>query len=408
MKLRFSLLLLVSLPLGAQPARVRLGSEALLERRLHILENERVGIICNHTSLLSNKTHLVDTLLARNIAVTALYTAEHGFRGTKPAGELLRDTIDEKTGLPVYSLYGVFKKPPAESLKNIDVLIYDMQDVGARYYSYPWTMSKAMEVAASEHKTFIVLDRPNPINGLEIEGPTLDTSLLSSVGAFPVPIRYGLTIGELARMIVGERWIRNADSLTLIVIPMDGWRREMWYDATGLPWTPPSPNIKTLSTAAVYPGTCLFEGTNVSEGRGTFKPFEYVGAPWIDGKNISQQMNALNLPGVRFHPIVFIPHADSFASPAPKYRNQLCSGVFIQVTDRDLFRPVSTSLHMLRIIRSTYPSTFKFIEQTFDKLIGVRDVRAGIEKGVFVRDFQSAWTADSSKFQQFRRQYLLY
>lgn len=408
MKSRYALLVLVSLPLAAQQPTVRLGSEVFLENHIDSVQHQRVGIICNHTSLLSNKTHFVDTLLARNIAVKALFAPEHGFRGAKPRGELVSDTVDGKSGLPIYSLYGAFKKPPEEVLRNIDVLVYDIQDVGARYYSYPWSMMLAMEAAASAHKTFIVLDRPNPINGMDIEGPTLDTTLRSSAGAFPIPTRYGLTIGEVAKMIVGERWIEHADSLKLVVIPMEGWRRDMWYDATKLPWTPPSPNIKTLAAATVYPGTCVFEGTNVSEGRGTFKPFEYIGAPWIDRSVLARKLNERNLPGVKFHPIVFIPRSDSLTEVNPKYRNQLCEGIYIQVTDRNRFRPVSVALQILFVIRSTYSSNFKFIAQTFDALIGSKEVREKVADEDFIDTLRRSWTADSAKFQLFRQEYLLY
>ncbi|MBI4811802.1 MAG: DUF1343 domain-containing protein, partial [Ignavibacteriales bacterium] len=303
-------------PASAQ--RVRIGAEILLEMHLDSLVNKRVGIICNHTSLLPNGTHLVDTLQSRGVNITSLFAPEHGIRGNIPAGEEVKNQKDIKTGLTVYSLYGGTKKPTLEMLIDADVLIFDMQDVGARFYTYASTMAYCMMSAAENGKKFIVLDRPNPINGIDIEGPVLDLRLISFVGLFPIPVRHSLTIGELASMIVGEGYI-NPSNVDLTVIPMEGWKRTMWYDETGLPWIAPSPNMKTLATATVYPGTCLFEATNISEGRGSQKPFEFIGAPKIDSTLLVSKLNKLKLPGVIFSEIKFTPKADSIVAASPKF-----------------------------------------------------------------------------------------
>ena len=251
-----------------------------------------MGVICNQTSVLPDGTHLVDALLKRNVNVTALFGPEHGVRGDAAAGKKVADTTDPSSGLPVYSLYGKTTKPTPEMLSRVDVLLFDIQDIGSRYYTYAGTMAFAMEAAAQNGKSFIVLDRPNPVNGVDVEGTVLDLGFRSLVGMFPVPARHGLTMGELAKMIVGEGWIDDT-RVNLEVVEMVGWKRSMWHDETGLPWIAPSPNMKTLATATVYPGTCLVEATNLSEGRGTAKPFEQIGAPGVDGDAASRTLNAL-------------------------------------------------------------------------------------------------------------------
>jgi uncharacterized protein YbbC (DUF1343 family) len=359
---------------------VRTGAEVLLERRLELLADRRVGVLCNHTSVLPNGTHLVDTLVARGVKIVALFSPEHGIRGRAAAGEAVESEHDAATGIPIYSLYGRNRKPTPEMLQHVDVLLVDLQDVGARYYTYAGTMAYAMEAAVEEGISVVVLDRPNPINGVDVEGTVLDTTLRSLVGMFPIPARHGLTLGELARMIAGEGWIAGASKLSLTVVPMDGWKRTVWYDETGMSWIAPSPNMTTLATAIVYPGTCLFEGTNVSEGRGTQRPFEYIGAPWIDSTSIANALNRLTLPGVRFEPISFTPMADSVASPNPKYRNERCGGVYVHVTDRSAFRPLHTAITMLAELRRLYPGSFQFINSSFDRLAGDRRVRNALEQ----------------------------
>ena len=393
--------------------RVRIGTEILIQHRLDLLASKRVGIICNHTSILPNGTHIVDTLRSLGVRLTALFGPEHGVRGLAAAGETVLDTVDAKTGLPVHSLYGRVHKPTPEMLKNVDVLLFDIQDVGARFYTYASTMAYALEAAVENEKKIIVLDRPNPINGAYVEGPVLDTAFASFVGLFPIPNRHGLTLGELATLIVGEKWFGVHSPVDLTVIPMEGWKRAMWYDETRLPWISPSPNMKTLSTANVYPGMCMFEGTNVSEGRGTPKPFEYIGAPWINGDSLAMMLNNSNIPGVKFKPIRFTPAQDSMAAPNPKFKNESCGGVDLQVVDRSTFRPVRTGIRTLLALRRMYGEKLQFQSKQFDRLAGTSSIRSAIE-GSLLESTRTATTFDHlldrhlQDYLKIRKKYLLY
>lgn len=386
--------------------RVRLGAEVFLEQNLDFLNNKRVGIICNHTSILPNGTHLIDTLSRQGINITAIFSPEHGAQGRIPAGEYISDSVDVKTKVPLYSLYGKTNKPTSEMLHNVDVLLFDLQDVGARFYTYLSTMVLAMEAAAENGKKFVVLDRPNPVNAVDVEGPVLSTALKSFVGILPIPIRHGMTVGELAKLAYGEFW--SSGVLELTVIPMQGWKRTMWYDETGLPWVSPSPNIKTLSTTAVYPGTCLFEATNVSEGRGTEKPFEYIGAPWINGERLAGSLNKLDLAGVEFTPVQFTPLADPITAPNPKYKDTLCGGVYVDVIDRRIFRPVYTALVLLEEIKKSYPDKFRFMKQSFDRLAGTAAVRESLERGERIDSLLQSFEKKAKEFSKIREKYLLY
>ena len=388
--------------------RVRVGAEVLLEKHLQLLSEQRVGIICNQTSVLPNGVHLVDTLLKEGIRITALFSPEHGVRGTEEAGTLVRDSLDVKTGLPIYALYGKIRKPTPVMLQNIDVLVFDLQDVGARFYTYANTMAYAMQAAAENKKKFIVLDRPNPINGIDIEGPVLDTTLRSFVGMFPIPIRHGLTLGELAKMIVGEHWIENVSNLDLTVTPMEGWKREMWYNETSLPWIPPSPNMKTISTSTVYPGTCLFEATNVSEGRGTDHPFEYVGAPWIDGDSLASRLKNLQIEGVQFDPIQFTPSSGSITTLTPKYKGIQCGGVYINVRDQKIFLPYRTALSVLESVKELYPHDLKFNGASFDRLAGNPGLRESFEGNEPIPYLAIEKDSSIQRYKKNRGPYLLY
>lgn len=402
----FSVLIAPGTPLHAR--RVRAGAEVLIEKDLFLLAGKNVGVICNQTSVLPDGTHLVDTLLKLGIHVTALFSPEHGIRGAKPAGENVGNEIDPRAHLPVYSLFGKTQKPTPGMLKNIDVIVFDLQDVGARFYTYASTMAYAMAAAAENGKRFIVLDRPNPINGVDLEGPILDTTLHSFIGMFPIPIRHGMTLGELAKMIVGEQWLGGELHPDLTVIPMERWSRSMWYDDTELPWVPPSPNMKTLTAATVYPGTCLFEATNVSEGRGTEHPFEYIGAPWIDGDSLALVLNDSTLSGVQFESIRFVPKSDSVAAPNPKYNEEMCRGVYVHVADRSRFHPVEAGLKLLAKIKELYPAKVKLRQDYFDRLLGVGGV--GENFGQWMTD-SILITSKSREFRQFekkRSRYLLY
>jgi uncharacterized protein YbbC (DUF1343 family) len=404
----FLLLLLAVPPSPARTQRVRIGAEILLEKHPDLIRGKRLGVVCNQASVFANGTHLVDSLVRIGMTVKALFSPEHGIRGGAPAGAAVGNQIDPATGVPVYSLYGKTLKPTADMLHEVDVLLIDLQDVGARFYTYASTMADVMESARDFGKKVIVLDRPNPINGADIEGPVLDMTLISFLGLFPLPVRHGLTLGELASMIVGEGWLNYNSNVELSVMPMEGWSRSMWYDETGLPWVPPSPNMKTLATATVYPGTCLFEATNISEGRGTPKPFEYIGAPNLNSKKAVSRLNGLHLPGVAFSQIAFTPRPDSSAAPDPKFKKRACSGVFVHVTDRNKFRPVLTGVMMLAVLRDLYPRKFQLMQGRLDHLVGDTMIGEKLLKGEAGKNILDAFNPNVDQFKKLRSKYLLY
>lgn len=402
----FIFVLIFSISSLCPAQRVRIGSEIFLERYIDSLVGKRVGVICNHTSLLPNGVHLVDTLLHRGVKVTALFAPEHGIRGKIEAGKTVDMETDSATGLPVYSLYGGTKKPTMEMLDDVDVLIFDMQDVGARFYTYISTMGYCMMAAGEYGKKFYVLDRPNPINGVDIEGPPIDLDLRSFIGLYPIPVRHGMTIGELALMSLDMGYL-NPSTVDLIVVPMVGWKRPMWYDETGLPWIAPSPNMKTLATATVYPGTCFFEATNFTEGRGTEKPFEYIGIPGLNSNVVVAKLNKLELPGVKFVPVQFTPTGDQPAS-ALKFKGKLCNGVFVKVTDRTAFRPVLTGVMMIATMKQLYPKKFIVNKGRFDHLFGSTQVSDRLEKGKVGNSIFSIYRTSLDTFIRQREKYLLY
>lgn len=363
---------------------------------------KRIGIITNHTAYNSNGQYILDVF--RNIhsaKVTALFSPEHGIYGTQGAGEAIEDRTNTYYNLPVYSLYGKTRKPTKEMLKNIDILIFDVQDVGARFYTYISTMFLTMEAAAECGKRFVVLDRPNPINGLKVEGNILEPNFVSFVGMHPVPVRHGMTIGELATMFNEQGWLKNGVRADLVVVPMTDWRRRMWYDQTGLAFIKPSPNISVLQTAAVYPGLCLLEGTNVSEGRGTEMPFRQFGAPWIRSKSFTTRLNRLNLPGLRFTPTSFTPTSS-------KYQGQKCHGVKIIITDRDLLEPYYSGILIVNELYRMYPDAFQWKARHFDHLSGTSSIRQAIITGSSLERLRKDWQAELKSFLKIRKKYLMY
>jgi uncharacterized protein YbbC (DUF1343 family) len=384
--------------------KFELGIEVLLDDQKELIEGKRVGLITNPTGVDQELNSIVDLLHNDpEVELTALYGPEHGVRGSAQAGEYVEFYTDEKTGLPVYSLYGATKKPTPEMLENVDVLLFDIQDVGTRFYTYIYTMAYAMEAAKENDIPFIVLDRPNPLGGTEVEGPVLETPYKSFVGNYEIPLRHGMTVGELAKLFNEEFGI-GAD---LTVVKMKGWKRDMYYDETGLQFVMPSPNMPTLDTALVYPGAALIEGTNVSEGRGTTKPFELIGAPFINADNLAQQLNSLNLKGVSFR-------AASFTPSISKHAGKLSHGIQIHITDRDEFEPVKTGLHIVKSIHDLYPEDFAFRAEDsrgisfFDQLIGNGWVRDAIEEGKSVDWIESQWKDELKDFNKVRKAYLLY
>lgn len=337
---------------AAAPAGVRPGVEVFVENPPEIVRGKRVGLITNHSGLTTDGESTIDALYEHpDLRLVALFAPEHGIRGTADAGDRIESGRDEKTGLPVHSLYGDTQKPTPEMLRDVDVLVYDIQDVGVRQYTYESTLALAMEAAAEAGIPVIVLDRPNPVTGTIIEGNILEPGFESFIGIYPVLSRHGMTVGELARLYNEEQRI-GAD---LTVVPAEGWRREMWFDETGLPWVDPSPNLRRLEATIHYPGTVFFEAINVSEGRGTDAPFEQIGAPWLRNEELAAEMNALNLPGVRFEPIEL-----DIAEGARKYPGARVNGVRFVLTDRDVYRPLETSLLMIEQIRRMHADEFEW------------------------------------------------
>jgi uncharacterized protein YbbC (DUF1343 family) len=348
---KFIVLNLIAIALAfSQQTRVKIGAEILIEKHLDLIKGKKIGIVTNHTGILPDGRHIVDVLNEiEGVKIVALFGPEHGIRGEVPDGKSISHGVDAKTGIPVFSLYGDVKKPTEEMLKDIDVLIFDIQDVGARFYTYISTMSYCMEACAEMGKKFIVLDRPNPIRGVYVDGPILEPRFKSFVGLHPIPVAHGMTVGELAKMFNDEGWLKNAVKADLTVVKMENYSRRMWFDQTGLPWVKPSPNMMTLKTAIVYTATCFIEGTNVSEGRGTQHPFEWIGAPWIDGEKLAKELNNYKLPGVKFEPISFTPTDIEKVTVDPKYEGEKCGGVYLNVYDREKFEPVKVGgLHTLR------------------------------------------------------------
>jgi len=406
------------------PGRVKPGIEVLLEKRLDLIRGKRVGLITNPSGVDSKLRSTADLLRsAPGVTLAALYAPEHGVRGNAQAGEYVPFTMDEKLKIPVFSLYGPSMKPPAGMLRNIDeymrafdtthadkkvapsmtrdidILIYDIQDVGTRIYTYEATMAYAMQAAAEAGIDYVVLDRPNPITGRLTEGPILEYPAFSSfVGLYPVPLRFGLTIGELARLY-NDRFLEKKARLT--VVPMEGYTRDMWFDETGLPWVIPSPNMPTLDTATVYPGQVFLEGTDVSEGRGTTRPFETFGAPWIDGFELARALNALGLPGVIFREQGFTPLFS-------KFKDQLCGGCQLHVTDRNAYRPLAAALHIIKTVRTMYPGKFAFHADYFDKIMGTSSVRKALEAGTSVEDIVAGWADGLVRFDALRKSAFLY
>jgi uncharacterized protein YbbC (DUF1343 family) len=381
---------------------VKPGIEVLLEHP-ETLAGKKVGLVTNPTGVTSDLTHDVDALLEKHVNLVAVYGPEHGVRGTEQAGSAPGTLQDPKTGLPFYNLYGKTPQQIAPIFNDVDVILFDIQDVGARFYTYISTMAYAMEAAALDHKKFIVLDRPNPIGGTKVEGPVLNPAFSSFVGLFPIPVRHGMTVGELAMMFNNEFLPKDIGTKAdLEVIKMEGWHRDMWYDDTGLPWVMPSPNMPTLDTATVYPGQCLFEGTNLSEGRGTTRPFELIGAPYIESWKLVDALNAKHLSGVAFREAYFQP---TFS----KYTNQSVGGLQIYVTNREAYQPVRTALTIIDTVKKLYPNDFQWRSDNWiDKLLGTDTVRKELDTGESVDDIVAEWQKDLDAFKQLREKYLLY
>jgi len=383
----------------AAAAGVRPGIETFLADLPAAVRGKRVGLITNHTGIDRARTPDID-LIAQHpeLKLVALLAPEHGIRGNVMDGEHIQDEVDPKTGVPVYSLYLSEDRAPTPSmLRDVDVLVYDLQEVGGRTWTYVSTMALAMQAAKAKGIPFVVLDRPNPIGGEIVEGALLDPRFASFVGMYPIPARHGMTVGELATLFNQKHGI----GANLIVARVEGWRRSQWQDETGLPWVNPSPNLRSLAALTSYPGTVYFEGTTVAEGRGTDRPFEQVGASWLDAPRVVSIMNAKRLPGIRFEAVTL-----SMEPTARKFPGQAIPGIRFVVTDRQAYRPVRTALLLIDEIRRQHPREFAWTG-TIDRLTGSDKVRLAIEGGRLL-PLLDEWDREAEEFREARKPYLLY
>lgn len=388
--------------------KVVLGLERLCESHGDLIKGSRVGLVCNQASVDHGLNHSADVLRgAEGVNLTALFGPQHGIRGDLQDNMVeTPHTTDAETGLPVYSLYSETREPTEEMLRDVDVLVCDLQDVGCRIYTFIYTIANCMRVARRLGKRVVVCDRPNPIGGVAVEGNVLENGFESFVGQYPLPTRHGMTAGELARMF-NEHWGIGCE---LEVVPLEGWSRELWFDETDIPWVMPSPNIPTLDSATVFPGTVHVEGTQMSEGRGTTRPFELVGAPYVDAAELARSLEALNLPGVRFRPTNFQPTFQ-------KHAGVTCGGVQIHVQDREEFKPVLTGVAIIKACYDSYgdgfrwkepPYEYVFDKNPFDVISGTDRMRKAFESGDSLQEIKESWQDSLGQFLVEREKFLIY
>lgn len=386
-----------------------LGSDRLISEFRHLINGKNIGLVTNHTGLLTNGKHIADVLKAMDsVNLVALFGPEHGVRGNAPAGEHITDFIDPKTGVPVYSLYGKNRKPTEEMLNGIDILIFDIQDVGARFYTYISTLFYIVQVSAEKNIPLLVLDRPNPINGISVDGPIRTKEQHSFVGIAPIPIMHGMTIGELAKMFAGEKFIGEGLKLDLTIIEMKNWKRNSYFDDYNLSWNPPSPNIPELETSIVYPGICLVEGVNVSEGRGTYNPFLTIGSPYIKPNDLIKKLDEFGDAGLEITETSFTPVSISGMASSPKYENIICNGLKIKVIDRRAFKPVEFGIKLISALHFLYEDKLTFRESAFDRLVGDKKIREMILNDTTPDKIIQYWQNDLISFLKIREKYLLY
>jgi uncharacterized protein YbbC (DUF1343 family) len=392
---------LLALLLVLPAAPVKTGLEVLARGGFQPLQGKRVGLVTNHSAVTPDRASIIDVVAAgKGYTLVALFSPEHGIRGTQDAN--VAGGKDEKTGLPIHSLYGKTRKPTPDMLKDVDLLVFDIQDIGTRYYTYISTLALVMEAAKENDKALLVLDRPDAIGGDAVEGPILEEGLRGSfIGYFGLPTRHGMTLGELARLYNAEYRI----GCRLDVVKMEGWSRSMYFDDTGLPWINPSPNMRSLTAAIAYPGLGALEGTNLSVGRGTEKPFVWYGAPWLDGGRLCTDLEARKLPGIRWKPVKFTP-AKQPGMPVYPHTGQECGGFEVEIADRTAFRPVAAALHVLDALHRLHPQEFSFGKSC--GMIGLRSIETDLRAGKPPVEIERAWQADLDAFLTARRKVLLY
>ncbi len=369
----------------------------MLTDSVRLITGRRVGLLTNQTGVDRSGMGDLERLLDAGVQVTAIFSPEHGYRGVLDQEDIGHGT-DSATGIPIYSLYGAERAPTPAMFENVDVLLIDLQDIGARPYTYISTALLAMRVAARSEVHVVLLDRPNPIAGVAVQGPVLDTAFATFVGMLPVALRHGMTIGELALM--GNAQLRMGAALT--VVPVDGWRRVLWFDQTGLPWIRPSPNMPSLESATHYPGLVLLEGTNLSVGRGTPIAFQLLAAPWLNTRGVIDRVAPQ--VGVAFRDSVVVPESPTDG----KYAGASLPAIVLEVTDRAAYDPVVTTIALLAAVRRVHADSFRFTPATFDRLAGNDGVRLMLERGEPWETIVASWTAGLTKFREMRRQYLLY
>ena len=386
---------------------IKSGLEKIVNEKSNLLEGAKVGLICNQASVNGNFAHAADLFFEnKKINLVRLFGPQHGIRGDVQDNMIETEhAFDQKTELQIFSLYSETREPTKEMIADLDILVFDLQDVGCRIYTFIYTMALAMKVCAEYGKKFIVCDRPNPINGVDVEGNLLEEGEESFVGMYPITIRHGLTVGELAKLFNREFNI-NCD---LEIVTMDGWNRPHYFEQTGAAWVMTSPNIPTVDTAVVFPATVIFEGTEISEGRGTTRPFEMVGAPFINAENLAENLNSFAIPGIKFRAVNFIPTFQ-------KHSGQVCGGVFLHITDRQTFQPVRTGMRILQTIMEMYPYKFEwkktpyeyeFERNPFDVIVGTKKIRNLITEGKF-NEILDIFSEDEEKFKSLREDYLMY
>lgn len=399
--------------MSAATSRVTTGAEIWAADRFSALAGRRVGLVTNHTGKVGEQ-HLVDLLhtLAPRLTLAAILAPEHGFRGSVEAGVTVGDGIDDRTKVPVFSLYGTNRRPTSAMLRGVDILVFDIQDIGVRYYTYISTMGLAMQAAAAAGIPFVVLDRPNPIGGTYVAGFSQDARQRSFVGQYAIPQVHGLTVGELASMIKGERLLSGLEALDLRVVGLEGWRRGMDWRHTGRPWVPPSPNVPRYETALLYAGTGLFEATTASEGRGTQLPFELIGATWADGERLVQRIMRVPQPGVRITSASFVPRAIPGMAKQPKFEGQKLGGVRLSVTNHPAVRPVETAIHLLAAFHAeaVRAGNARLISDTalFGRLAGTERLSHMLGDQVPPAGIIGAWSNDVRRFEALRLPYLRY
>jgi len=381
------------------------GIDVLEKNNFDLLKGAKVGIVVNPASVNRHLEPTLDLMLKNGVNVKAIFGPQHGLYAEIQANMIEWDGfIDKRTDLPVYSLYGKVRKPQSEMLKAVDALVFDLPDVGARYYTFIWTMALCMQACAEHGKRMVILDRPNPISGIKVEGPVLNPEFSSFVGMYPIAVRHGMTVAELALMFNEESRI----GCQIEVVKMEGWKRRMWFDDTGLPWIIPSPNMPTLGTAIVYPGMCLLEGTNLSEGRGTTRPFEIFGAPWLDPYQLKEKLEREKFPGVFFRPLCFIPTFN-------KWKDEQCRGIQIHVTDREQFFPFEIALAIVKYSHEFHPDSFRWKSPPyeyeekklpFDIIVGSDRLRKIMDREL--REIFMSWYEDLQEFKTIREKYLIY